>query len=269
MKLALKSTLHLFSVPVSLLALLTLSGCQTLADSFGNALGIHASQEEQAARKPAPVQTGQPMLTQPAPSPPPKRLETCSQPMGSLALQTSTEEAWHRRLVNDHRLPSSEHVVHWLARQSNCFTWPDSRTAKKKQRAAAKFSPDFTLSHSVVWNKATQAQPASAMPGTFYPGPAVADKGGANSLQATITLTLTQRVSKARVSSSHSTVVGQDKAVLEFFNYAADLSPLFEEVSAYPRTPEGRLLAGAMLDSFNQMIRMVKEQSAQARLPRK
>lgn len=257
--------MNLSHVSVGILALALLAGCQTLADTWG----LHAGQEEPGARKPAPVQTVQPMLSQPAPMPPPKRLETCSQPMGSVMLQTSTEEAWHRRLLNDYRLPSSEQVVHWLARQSNCFTWPDTRTPRKKQQSVAKAKPDFILSHALIWNKATQAQPASAMPGTFYPGSAQADKATANSLQATVTLTLTQRLSKARVSSSHSTVAGQDRLIVEFFNEAADLSPLFEDVSAYPRTPEGRLLAGAMIDSFNQMMRMVKEQSVQAQVLRK
>ncbi|RSZ58245.1 hypothetical protein HF313_00660 [Massilia atriviolacea] len=159
---------------------------------------------------------------------PNSQLEHCPRVLGTLSFGKDAE------------LSGTLPLLRLMVRASNCFTLSaaDSRHSKRPLALA-----DYTATPSLSF----RSEPAIGRIASLHDG----------ALHPSTQLTLTDNRSGAELavvqgSASH----WRFGAAGGFFNGG------FAGADGYTRTPQGKLLAAALLDSYNQMVRSLKRQAA-------
>lgn len=206
------------------------------------------------------------------------KLEKCDKPLGSLrvnesgvvqgASQVPADEnrAWLTTLTTEHNLPAPKALIQWIALQSNCFkvldldaslTDASEKPLSKKAAKQARPAPaDYTVTAKVDFISHS-TDPFQGVVGTFSPAVG-AVQSPIKTMDASTQMVLSARRSKAELG----VVVGN--ASHKDFSFA-QLQEGFSKVTApshltvYESKPEGRLVAGAFVNSFNQIVKTVQE----------
>ncbi len=207
------------------------------------------------------------------------KLEYCDEPLGTVGLDEDQQATWWRTYYGRYpTLGSTVPVLRLMIQQSNCFVVVERGRAMNnvmeerrlqdsgELREGSKFergqmvSADFTMSPSIQFSENTGGLGAAV--GGFIKKQSPLLGGIAGKLkrkEAATTLLLIDNRSSVQVSAS----VGQAKR----YNFGVGLAGFNRNAGAalggYTKTPEGKIIVAAFADSYNNMVKALRNYKAQ------
>ncbi len=219
-----------------------------------------------------------------------KLLERCSQPLGTLAVDQSYVQQMQNAIVlmpyggNGNFNPydgnhSTVPVLRLLAQQSGCFTvvgrgWDYEHIMRERRlarsgelRKGSDFgkgklvAADYSITPSITFHNHHALGGAGMILGAFIPfgnllGMAAS---GINNKQAGAILTMVDNRSGIQVAAAEGSSSSWDIGGLFGMLGSSGLGG----IGAYANTPEEKLIVAAMMDSFNNLVRVTKKYKPQ------
>ena len=209
------------------------------------------------------------------------QLERCESPLGTVSLIENVNAGWYTVLTGEYKLPPTANLLRLLVQQSNCFVVVErgasGMNAMTRERALMQsgemrggsnfgrgqmVASDYGLSPEIVFSN----NDAGGLGGTIgglvggSRGRAIANLGASlQTKEAAALLTLIDNRSGVQVAASEGSASKTD------FVGFGDLSGMrgAGNVGGYTRTPQGKVIAAAFMDAFNQMVRSLRNYKAQ------
>lgn len=205
-----------------------------------------------------------------------KDLERCAAPLGTVSFHEDKADTWYQILTRDLRLPSTIPVLRLLTQQSNCFVIVERGAGMKdlmrerelmqsgELRGNSNFTKgqmvaaDYTIIPTITFSKGGTGG-VGAIVGAFFGRAAGAVAGGIKTSDASTMLTLIDNRSSVQLAAAEGSARTTDWSLgLGVLGSSAGAG-----VGAYTKTPEGKTLVAAFMDSMNGLIRSVKAYKAQ------
>lgn len=201
-------------------------------------------------------------------------LEKCTETLGTLAIDEDTSAPWYRTL-SEYRLGSTVPVLRLMIQQSNCFVIVERGKALnnmmrerefargEESRAGSNFqkgqmvAADYTMSPSIQFSGKTGGGGGGL--GGFGGGIIGMVAGSVSRNEASTTLLLVDNRSGVQISAAEGTAGNFDFGVFG----AAFGGSLGGGGGGYAKTPEGKVITAAFADSFNQMVKALRNYKAQ------
>lgn len=198
------------------------------------------------------------------------KLEKCTETLGTLGMQEDVNAPWYLQLRN-YSLGSTLPVLRLMIQQSNCFVIVERGAAMNnmmQERALANsgearagsnmgrgqmVAADYTMSPSIQFSGKT----GGGALGAFLPGVAGVVAGGMSTNEASTTLLLIDNRSGVQISAAEGTAKNMD------FNVFGAFGGLGAAGGGYSSTPQGKVIVTAFADSYNQMVKALKNYKAQ------
>lgn len=205
------------------------------------------------------------------------QLERCERPIGTLAVVEDTTQDWYLVLTSQYQLPATTPLLRLMIQQSNCFIVVDRGRAMNQMqgeralresgemREGSNFgkgqmvAADYALTPSIQFAEQTGGGAAGAIAGAFSPVLG-AIAGSMRKIDAATTLLLTDNRSGVQVAASEGVASKTDISLGAFGAGGGGAVG----IGGWNRTPEGRIIAGAFMDAFNQMVMAARNYSAQS-----
>ena len=207
------------------------------------------------------------------------QLESCSQTLGTLAVHEDHNEPWwHNYYRRYPTLGSTVPLLRLMIQQSNCFVVVERGKAMKnmmgerqleaagEMREGSSFgkgqmvAADYTMSPSIQFSENTGGLAGKAA-GLFGSKAKILGDlaGGLKKNEASTTLLLIDNRSGVQVSAAIGSA--------EKFDYSAGVGIFGSRgggsADGYTRTPEGKVIAAAFADSYNNMVKALRNYKAQ------
>lgn len=201
------------------------------------------------------------------------QLERCDRPLGTLALLEDQTADWYSILTRQYRLTSTVPLLRLLVQQSNCFVvvergrgFAGMQTERALQqsgelRSRSNFgkgqmvSADYGLTPTVIFSEQGTGGIGGGLGG--YSGRAAllgAVIGSMKRNEAATMLTLVDNRSGVQVSASEGSSSNMDFGIFGGLLGAGGGGGM----GGYTNTPQGKVIAAAFTDAYNQMVRAVK-----------
>jgi curli biogenesis system outer membrane secretion channel CsgG len=207
------------------------------------------------------------------------QLERCDSPLGTVAVIEESDAEWYRLFTAEYKLGSTVPVLRQMIQQSNCFVVVERGRAfagMERERALAAqgqtrgdsnfgagqiVAADFSLTPEVVISARGTSGIGGGLAG-FSPGLAVlgAIASGIRKNEAATVLLLSDNRSGVQVSASQGSASNTD------FNVGAVLfgSVGVGGLGAYTNTPQGKVVVAAFMDSYNHMVKALRDYKPQS-----
>ena len=205
-------------------------------------------------------------------------LERCDSPRGTVSLIENQQAGWYTILRDQYRLPPTANLLRLLVQQSNCFVVVERGAAgmnamtreralmqSGEMRQGSQFgqgqmvASDYGLSPEIVFQN-NNAGGASASLGGLVGGRAggllAAIGGSMNTKEASALLTLIDNRSGVQVAASEGSAAKTDFGAMGQLLGGA-------RMGGYSNTAEGKVIAAAFMDAFNQMVQSLRNYRAQ------
>lgn len=244
-------------LPLALATPLLLSGCLATAPTLGENKGTVSGA--------AGGETAQGENT---------KLETCSESLGTISIHEDTAAPWYIQL-SSRQLGSTVPVIRLMIQQSNCFVVVERGKAMQdmmreralmqsgESRAGSNMgqgqmvAADYTLSPEVQFSGKTGG--GGGFGGGGVVGLALLAAGSVSKNEASTTLLLIDNRSGVQISASEGTAKNFDFGVFG----AAFGGGGIGGGGAYAKTPQGKIIVAAFADSYNQMVKALRNYKAQ------
>jgi curli biogenesis system outer membrane secretion channel CsgG len=204
------------------------------------------------------------------------QLEHCDKPLGTLAVVEDQNAAWYGQLTGQYKLGSTVPVLKLLVQQSNCFVVVDRGAAlqiiegernlrdsgelrqtsnfKKGQMVAA----DYAMSPSITFSNNDAGGFGGALAG-FGGGWLGILAGGLKFKEASTLLTVVDNRSSVQLAAAEGSAKNTDFSLFG----GAFGGALGGAGGGYKNTAEGKVIVGAFTDSYNNVVRAVKNYKMQ------
>jgi curli biogenesis system outer membrane secretion channel CsgG len=208
------------------------------------------------------------------------QLERCNESLGTVAVVEDQGAQWYGYLHSQYKLGSTVPVLRMMIQQSNCFVVVERGRAmgnvmqeraldssgelrqgssfQKGQLVAA----DYTMSPSITFAQKGTSGVGGGLGGLFGSAGRVfgAVAGGLKSNEASTTLLLVDNRSGVQLAAAEGSAQNWD------FNLAGGAfgSTAGGGLGGYTNTPEGKILTAAFMDSYNKLVRAVRNYRAQS-----
>ncbi len=204
------------------------------------------------------------------------QLEHCDTTLGTMAVDEDRDSPWYYRLTTEYKLDSTVPVLRTLIQQSNCFVVVErgaalnnmmmerDLAASGEMRQGSKMgkgqmvAADYTMSPTINFSeKGTGAM--GGLLGGAVGGVVGGVIGGLKANEASTTLLLIDNRSGVQLSASQGSAKNYDLSGFGggFFGGVAGLG-------GYTNTPEGKIITAAFMDSYNNMVRALRNYKAQS-----
>ena len=206
-------------------------------------------------------------------------LESCDEPMGTIAVVEEQEGDWYRYLTSDLRLPSTIPVIRMLIQQSNCFVVVERGRAMSnmmqeralmdsgEMRGGSNFgkgqmvAADYTMNPSINFSQ-SDAGGIGGVLGAFGGrklGAIGSVVGGLKFKKAETILTMIDNRSGVQLAAAQ----GQARKTDFGGGIAGWGGSGYGALGGYTNTPEGKALAAAFADAYNNLVRALRNYEAQ------
>lgn len=193
-------------------------------------------------------------------------LERCSAPLGTIAIVEDTQAPWYQYLTQQYRLSSTIPLLKLMVQQSNCFIVLDRGKALNQAmgeralqqsgelRQGSNFgkgqmvSADYALNPEIVVSERGTQQVGAAL-GRINPWVGLI-AGGFSTNEAATVLTLVDNRSSVQVAAAEGSSKNTDFALGGFLGGGSGAAGL----GGYSSTPQGKVVAAAFMNAFNQMV---------------
>ena len=243
-------------------ALLTLNGCAgtmpTMGDSSAKtvATGSAGGASAQSANK---------------------SLQHCSKSVGTLSILEETGQPWYYQFQQQYHLQSTIPLLRMIVQQSNCFVVVErgkGMAAMQNERALAgagelrkgsklgkgqMVAADYTISPSITFSEKGTGG-LGALAGGLFGSVGAAVGGSMTSNEASTTLLLIDNRSGVQLAAAEGSAKNWD------FGAVGGLVGGMGGAGGggFSNTPQGKVLAAAFMDSYNQLVLAVNNYSAQS-----
>ena len=201
-------------------------------------------------------------------------LERCDSPMGTIAVVEEQDGDWYRYLTSDLRLPSTIPVIRMLIQQSNCFVVVERGRAMKNMmqeralmdsgelREGSNFgkgqmvAADYTMNPSINFSQ-SNAGGIGGVLGAFggRVGAVGALVGGLKFKKAETILTMIDNRSGVQIGVAQGNATKTDFGL----GIGGGGSGGFGALGGYTNTPEGKALAAAFANAYNNLVRAMRD----------
>jgi curli biogenesis system outer membrane secretion channel CsgG len=203
------------------------------------------------------------------------QLERCNESLGTITVVEDQTAPWYSNLTQ-YKLGSTIPVLRMLIQQSNCFVVVERGRALNNMmqeraleqsgeiREGSNFgkgqmvAADYTMSPSINFSQKGTGGVGGAFGGLFGKV-AGAIAGGLKSNEASTTLLLIDNRSGVQLAAAEGSAKNFD------FNLFGGIfgGGVGGGAGAYSNTPEGKILTAAFMDSYNQLVKAVRNYNAQ------
>ncbi len=204
------------------------------------------------------------------------QLEHCDDSLGTMAVVEDQGAPWYGQL-GQYKLGSTVPVLRMMIQQSNCFVVVERGRAMNnmlqeraleqsgEMREGSAFgkgqivAADYAMSPSITFSQKGTGGVGGALGGLF--GRVVgAVAGGLKSNEASTTLLLIDNRSGVQLAASEGSAKNFD---MNLFGGAFG-GGVGGSAGAYTSTPEGKIITAAFMDSYNKLVRVVRNYKAQS-----
>jgi len=204
------------------------------------------------------------------------QLEKCTATMGTVAIVEDTHASWYGILTGQWRLGSTVPVLKLLVQQSNCFVVVERGRAmgnimgeraleqSGEMRKGSKFgkgqivAADYSMSPSITFSNQNAGGAGAAVGGRL--GSVGALLGGSmNVKEASTLLTLIDNRSSVQLAAAEGSARNMDFGAIGGLLGSAAGGGL----GGYANTAEGKVIVAAFTDSYNNLVRAVRNYKAQ------
>ncbi len=211
-------------------------------------------------------------------------LEKCPESLGTLGIDEDQGAPWYARYSQQYKLGSTVPLLRLIIQQSNCFVIVERGSAfnsmmRERQlrdsgemRAGSSMqqgqivAADYTMKPSIAFSErgtgggsAAVGALGSRLLGGSLGWVAGAAAGSIKQNEASTTLLLIDNRSGVQLAAAEGSAKNMDFGLLGgVFGGGAGGAG-----GAYSRTPEGKVLTAAFVDSYNQMVKAVRNYKAQ------
>jgi curli biogenesis system outer membrane secretion channel CsgG len=209
------------------------------------------------------------------------QLEKCSESLGTVSLVENQSAGWYSILTGQYKLPPTANLLRLLIQQSNCFVVVERSEAgmramsRERQledsgelRKGSKFqkgqmvSSDYAMTPEVIFSEGNTGGLGGAVGGLIggRAGAVVGAVGaGTKTREAAAMLTLVDNRSGVQIAAAEGSASKTD-----WGGFAGLLgSRAGGGLGGYTNTPQGKVIAGAFMDAYNQMVRSLRSYKAQ------
>jgi len=209
------------------------------------------------------------------------QLEHCEAPLGTVSLIENVNAGWYTVLTGEYRLPPTSNLLRLLVQQSNCFVVVErsapGMNAMTRERALMQsgemrsgsnfgrgqmVASDYGLSPEIVFSNSDAGGIGGALGGLVGGGRgrALAAVGGSlQTKEASALLTLIDNRSGVQVAASEGSASKTDFGGFGGLGGSRGAGGL----GGYTNTAQGKVIAAAFMDAFNQMVRSLRNYKAQ------
>ncbi len=210
------------------------------------------------------------------------QLERCDRTMGTLAVHEDQQARWYYQLRNEYKLESTVPLIRLLVQQSNCFVVVERGRAMRnimqeraleqsgEMRSGSSFgkgqlvAADYTMDPMITFSSGDTGGIGGALGslgGLFGSAGSVigAVAGSLKFREAATTLTLIDNRSGVQLAAAEGAASKTDFGAWGGVFGSGGGAGL----GGYTKTPEGKVLAGAFADAYNQLVKAVKNYKAQ------
>ncbi len=201
-------------------------------------------------------------------------LEKCESSLGTLGVVEDQSATWYQTL-RSYKLGSTVPVLRIMIQQSNCFVIVERGGAMQnmnterslqqsgEMRSGSNFgkgqmvAADYTMSPNITFSQNTGG--AGGVLGGFLPRGFGALAGGLKTNEASTTLIMIDNRSGVQLAAAEGSAKNMD------FNLGGAFFAGFGGAAAggYSNSPEGKIIIAAFTDSYNQLVRAVRNYKAQ------
>ena len=207
------------------------------------------------------------------------QLEHCDDSLGTMAVVEDQTAPWYGGLAQ-YKLGSTVPVLRMLIQQSNCFVVVERGRAMNNMmqeraleqsgeiRQGSNFgkgqmvAADYTMSPTINFSQKGTGGVGGALGGFggIFGRAAGAIAGGMKSNEASTTLLLIDNRSGVQLAAAEGSAKNFD------FNLFGGMfgGGMGGAAGGYTNTPEGKILTAAFMDSYNQLVRVVRNYRAQS-----
>ncbi|WP_399697277.1 peptidoglycan-binding protein [Xenophilus sp.] len=209
-------------------------------------------------------------------------LERCESPLGTVSLIENQSAGWYTIITGEYKLPPTSTLLRLLIQQSNCFVVVErgaaGMNAMNRERALMQsgemrrgsnfgkgqmVASDYGISPEVIISNSDAGGMGAALGGIVNRGRysnVLANLGGSlQTREAAAMLTLIDNRSGVQVGVSEGSA---SKTDFGGFLGAAGASAA-GSIGGYSRTPQGKVIAAAFMDAYNQLVISLRNYSAQ------
>lgn len=205
-------------------------------------------------------------------------LEKCGKPLGTLAITEDQGADWFQIITHQYHLPPTANVLRLLVQQSNCFvvvergagfrqmTNERALQASGELRSGSSFgkgqmvSADYGLTPSVVFSSNDAGGLGAALGGLIPGGHAIAAVAGSVKFkEAQTMLTLVDNRSGVQIGAAEGSSSKTDFGLFGGLLGGGAAGGL----GGYTKTPEGKMLAAAFTDAYNQLVKALRNYKPQ------
>lgn len=205
------------------------------------------------------------------------KLEKCTSPLGTIAVVEDTNAPWFGILTGQMKLGSTAPVLKLMIQQSNCFMVVERGRAMNnmmQERALEQsgelrrnsnfgkgqmVSADYSLSPSITFSNNNAGGGGALVGGALFGRVGALAGASINAKEASTLLTLVDNRSSVQVAAAEGSARNFDFGFL-----GGVLGSGFGGVGGgYANTAEGKVIVAAFMDSYNNIVRAVKNYKAQ------
>lgn len=202
-------------------------------------------------------------------------LEKCGESLGTLAVDEDQSLDWYRRYSQQYKLGSTVPLLRLIVQQSNCFVVVERGSAfnnmmRERQlrdsgemRASSNMqqgqivAADYTMKPNIAFSEKTGG--AGAAIGGLFGAVGALVGGSLSNNEAATTLIMIDNRSGVQLAAAEGSAKNMDFGMLGglFGGGAGGVG------GAYSRTPEGKVITAAFVDSYNNLVKAVRNYKAQ------
>lgn len=205
------------------------------------------------------------------------QLERCAKSLGTLTIVEEANQPWLSQFTQEYQIQSTVPLLRMIIQQSNCFVVVErgkafhnmqgerALMASGELRKSSKLgkgqmvAADYTATPSVSFS-ARGTGGAGALLGGLLGSVGSVVGGSMKSNEASTMLLLTDNRSGVQLAAAEGSAKNWDYGLVAgLFDSGA-----FATGGGFSKTPQGKVLAAAFMDSYNQMVKAVRAYKAQS-----
>ncbi|WP_218510048.1 CsgG/HfaB family protein [Variovorax sp. dw_308] len=209
------------------------------------------------------------------------QLERCAAPLGTVSLVENQNAGWYTILRNEYRLPPTSNLLRLLIQQSNCFVVVErgaaGMNAMNRERqlmqsgemrqgsnfgAGQMVASDYGMSPDIIFSNSNAGGAGAALGGLVggrYSSVLTAVGGNMQTKEANAMLTLIDNRSGVQVAASEGSASKTDFGAFGSVFGSGGAGGL----GGYTNTAQGKVIAAAFMDAYNQMVIALRNYRAQ------
>ncbi|MCS0810361.1 CsgG/HfaB family protein [Massilia agilis] len=204
------------------------------------------------------------------------QLEHCPQSLGTMSIVEEASQPWLQQMSADYRLRSTVPLLRMIVQQSNCFVIVERGQAMANMqteralmqggelRRTSNFgkgqmvAADYTMTPSITFSQKNTGGVGGLLGGRIGSVASLLT-GSMKSNEASTMLLLVDNRSGIQLAAAEGSARNWDIGMMgTFFDRG------LAGANGFSNTPQGKVLAASFMDSYNQMVRAVRNYRAQS-----